>query len=529
MSVRVRFAPSPTGQLHVGALRDALFKFLFARHHEGVNILRIEDTDRARYSAESEKEIIEALKWVRIGFDEGPHIGGPNAPYHQSARKEAGIYAEQIKPLMDKGLAYKAFETSEELDAMREYQKINKQPQGYFGGVWRDASAEQVAAAEAEGRPFVVRLKMPRDTVIAIDDAIRGRIEWNSSDVDDPVLLKADGMPTYHFAAMVDDHLMGITHIIRGEEWISSAPKHAWLFDAFGWERPVFVHCPVIKGKDGKKLSKRHGATNVLDYRSLGYLPEALINFVALIGWAPGGDRELMTEAELIEAFDLHGLQPSPGLFDLDKLRWMNGHYIREKAASDLLDEVVAYASDDAVQAFWNTYLPSEDEPIAVQGNPLEVGEKLRVLADVANKDREYALGAVQLEQERVQTLADFGDACHFFFVDEPAMDPKAVDKWFGHPHVPGLFDFLTERLSAPREPVPGFESVDTASVEWCEGMIRQYAEDHGFEKLGPVVHPTRVALTGKTVGPGLFELMSLLGPRRMLARLARARAMISE
>ena len=263
MSVRVRFAPSPTGMLHVGALRDALHKFLLARHEGGCNILRIEDTDRTRYNADSENEFVDTLRWAGIVFDEGPHVGGPFAPYRQSERKAAGIYAEWIDVLLKKGHAYKAFETPEELAEMRKFQELNKESTGYFGGRWREASPEQVAEAEAAGKPFVIRQRIPRGTTIAIEDVIRGRVEWNSDDVDDPVLIKADGMPTYHFAAIVDDHLMGITHTMRGEEWLSSAPKHACLFDQFGWDRPLFVHCPVIVGNDGNKLSKRHGATRV--------------------------------------------------------------------------------------------------------------------------------------------------------------------------------------------------------------------------------------------------------------------------
>lgn len=528
MSVRVRFAPSPTGRLHVGALRTALFDFLFARRQGGVNILRIEDTDRSRYSPEAEVEFIDALKWAGVDFDEGPHVGGPHAPYRQSDRKEAGIYAKLIDELMKKGHAYRAFETPEELDEMRQYQQINKQPVGYYGGNWRDAPAAKVEEAVGQGRPHVIRLRMPRDTKLVMDDAIRGRIEWDTNDVDDPVLIKADGMPTYHFAAMVDDHLMDITHVIRGEEWISSCPKHIWLLDAFGWSRPIFVHCPVIVGKDGKKLSKRHGATSVLDYRSMGFLPSALKNFVALIGWAPGGDREVMSEAELIEAFGLDGLQPSPGRFDFEKLLWMNGHHIRMHDSAELLNDIVEYAQRDETGPFWLAYTAEPGEPPPVKSEPAEVPGKLALLVQAARERPEVAVQAVKLEQERVETLADFGDACAFFFQEEPPVDRKAAEKWFSQPHVPALYDFLIERLTAPRAAVGGPVDEDHASVEWCESMIREFAEEHGFEKLGPVVHPTRVALTGRTVGPGLFELMSVLGPRRMVERLRRAKALLA-
>src|SRR5688500_4474248 len=283
MSVRVRFAPSPTGRLHVGALRTALFDHLFAKKHGGANIYRVEDTDRNRYSPDAEKEFVEALAWAGVTFDEGPHLGGPHSPYRQSERKEAGIYDIWIKQLLDQGDAYKAFDTKEALDEMRQYQEMNKLPIGYFGGEWRDASTEAVEKAEREGKTHVIRLKLPRGKKIVLQDVIRGRLEWDSDTIDDQVLIKADGMPTYHFAATVDDHLMGISHVIRGEEWVSSAPKHGRLYEAFGWEQPIWVHCPTVVGKDGKKLSKRHGATSVLDYRAMGFLPEALRNFIALV------------------------------------------------------------------------------------------------------------------------------------------------------------------------------------------------------------------------------------------------------
>ncbi len=509
MSVRVRFAPSPTGMLHVGALRDALFKYLYARHEGGTNIFRIEDTDRTRYVADSEAEFVESLRWVGIDFQEGPHVGGPFGPYRQSERKEAGIYDKWIQELMKLGHAYKAFETSEELEEMREYQQINKQQIGYYGGAWRDAKPEQVAEIEAAGKPYVIRQRIPRGQTIVIEDLIRGRIEWDSDTVDDPVLIKADGMPTYHFASMVDDHLMEITHIIRGEEWISSAPKHACLFDAFGWQRPIFVHCPVIKGKDGKKLSKRHGATRVLDYRAEGYLPDALINFVALIGWSPGGDLEMMNRDELVREFTLDGLQPSPGMFDMDKLRSMNGDYIRATSIDDLFEALMVYAENPETDSYWENYEPEGDLKIDAPA----IRSALQTLVKAAVADPVYAKQAVQLEQERVTTFADFGLATEFFFLDEPPMDEKAMDKYFRAEYVRELFTTL----------LGIFEDKLEMSVEECEKVVRDYVAAKEFEKPGPVVHPVRVALTGKTFGPGLFELMSLLGPQRMMARLRRA------
>lgn len=509
MSVRVRFAPSPTGLLHVGALRTVVFDALFAKKHGGTLILRIEDTDRSRYNPDSEQEFVDSLRWVGVEFDEGPHVGGEYGPYRQSERKEAEIYAPYVEELLAKGAAYKAFDTPEELEQMREFQRINKMATGYFGGEWRDASAERVAEAEAEGRPFVVRLKIPHGVTIVGEDVVRGRLEWEGDTVDDPVLIKADGMPTYHFAAMVDDHLMGITHVFRGEEWISSFPKHIALFDAFGWEKPVFVHCPVIVGSDGKKLSKRHGATRVLDYAAEGYLPHALANFVALIGWSPGDEREVMSAEELAAAFRLEGIQASPGRFDIEKLRWMNGVGIRGLSAEELVAMVRGFLADPWTLEFWRGKEREEGE----KDDPAAVLRGLERLGSALESDEGYARAALLLEQERVTRLADFGLACEFFFVEEVEFDEKATAKWWGEGHVRGLYSDMVTVLEGRGE----------VSVAECEGLVKDWAAGNGFEKIGPVVHPTRVALTGKTVGPGLFELMSVLGAERMRARFARA------
>lgn len=492
----------------------ALYCELFARKHGGQVLLRIEDTDRTRYDANSEAEFIETLRWVGIEFDEGPHVGGPHAPYRQSERKEAGIYAEAIQTLLAQGLAYKAFDTPEELQELREFQQINKMPTGYFGGDWRDADPAKVAEAESAGRPFVIRLKIPRNEKISYQCPIRGLLEWDSNLIDDPVLIKADGMPTYHFAAMVDDHLMEITHVFRGEEWISSLPKHLVLFDAFGWEKPLFVHCPVIVGKDGKKLSKRHGATRVLDYAAEGYLNHVLQNFVALIGWAPGEDREVMTREEMIQAFSIEGIQPSPGKFDLDKLRWMNGLAIREQSVDELFSTLQSFLAFPYTLEYWQSAEANPDFP--KDPLPKDVLQGLQGLIEAIKSDAAYVKQAIELEQERCNRLADFGHKCRFFFIDQVEFDEKAVEKWFGEAHVKPL-------LLSIKDAVNGKESI---SIEECESLVRGYGESNGFEKLGPVVHPLRIALTGTTTGPGLFELMSVLGPAKMSARLDRAAEM---
>lgn len=514
MAVRVRFAPSPTGMLHVGALRTALYDSLLARKHGGQNILRVEDTDRNRYNEDSEREFIRTLKWVGIEFDEGPHVGGPFGPYRQSERKAAGLYQPWVEKLLQLGHAYRAFETPEELEEMREIQQINKQPTGYFGGSWRDASAAKVL--EMGDTPYVVRQRVPRGKKIVTEDFVRGRVEFDSDTLPDPVLIKADGMPTYHFAAMVDDHLMEITHVLRGEEWLSSAPFHMLLFEQFGWEKPVFVHCPVIVDKSGKKLSKRHGATRVLDYAAHGCLKGALKNFIALIGWSPGNDQEIFSEDELVAAFDLRGLQPSPGRFDVEKMRWLNGHAIREMQPEKLLATLLEFIDNSYTSAYWSQEaldLERETAPSGLLPGDGPILERLHRVKQAAVENRAYVLAALKETQERVQTLVEFGEALEFFLVDEPPMDVKAAEKWLSQEHVRELFDWILAKLAETR--------VETA--EHYESMLRGYQTHKGLDKLGPVVHPTRVALTGKTTGPGLFELMAVLGHDRIAKRLRRA------
>jgi glutamyl-tRNA synthetase len=513
MSVRVRYAPSPTGSPHVGNIRTALFDFLFARHNQGVNVLRIEDTDRTRYVEGTEQEIQESLRYVGVSWDEGPDQGGPFAPYRQSERKEAGLYQPIIDQLLQDGHAYWAFDTSEELTEMREYQQINKQPVGYFGGMWRDATEAQVEKAKAEGKPGVIRLRVPRDETLVLQDGIRGRVEFDSNTVDDPVLIKADGMPTYHFAAMADDHLMEITHVFRGEEWISSAPKHVQFFNALGWEPPIFVHVPQIKGKDGKKLSKRHGDTACLDFRRKGVLGEALANFISLIGWAPGDDREVLPMEQMIEAFDIKGIQPSPGVFDLEKLTWMNGHYIRSLSVGDLFERVSAYASNEET----HRYLQKQEVEERKE-DPKMVSKKLSLLADAAKGQPELVKQAVALEQERVTDLAEFGPACDFFVMDDFDYEEKGVKKWKGQEHIPAMFDALCQKVKA----------ASTHDEAFFEKAIRDYAQEAGIEKLGPVVHPVRIALTGRTFGPGLWQLMAVLGPDKVCERLQRGKEVLA-
>lgn len=492
--VRVRYAPSPTGSPHVGNIRTALFNYLMARRHGGKFVVRIEDTDRAREVPGALEDILESLRWLGIEWDEGPEAGGPYAPYFQSERLR--IYQDIAAQLVESGHAYKCFCTQEELDEMREYQRINKLPTGYDRRCRKKTAAES-AALEKEGRPFVVRLAIPLGGKTVFEDAIRGKVEYENALIDDQVLLKSDGWPTYHLANVVDDHLQEITHVIRGEEWISSTPKHVALYEYMGWQPPIFAHAPVIKGPDGSKLSKRHGDTRCLDYREKGFLGAAVANFIALIGWSPKNDQEIMSIEEMSEAFSIDGIQPSPGVFDIQKLHWMNGVYIRSLTPTQLYETVKAYDVATTDEDYLNS--PARQ----LLHNAFE------------NESEEYVQGALVLEQERVRLLSDFAEATAFFFASEPTMDEEGFSRWKAAPH----FDDLLKTIAAEA----GGRS--ELSVEDAEHLVSAAAESLGLAKRADAIHPIRIALTGRTKGPGLFELMSLLGPKRIAERAERARA----
>ncbi|MBA3725065.1 MAG: glutamate--tRNA ligase [Armatimonadetes bacterium] len=490
--VRVRYAPSPTGSPHVGNIRTALFNYLMAQHSGGKFVVRIEDTDRAREVPGALEDILESLRWLGIEWDEGPEIGGPFAPYFQSQR--LNLYQSFAQELIDSGNAYKCFCTPEILDGMRDYQRINKLPTGYDRRC-RKLSKEEVTAKEADEMPPVVRLAMPLEGKTLFEDAVRGKVEYENALIDDQVLLKSDGWPTYHLANVVDDHLQEITHVIRGEEWISSTPKHIHLYNSFGWELPVFAHAPVIKGPDGTKLSKRHGDTRCLDYREKGFLGAAVANFIALIGWSPKNDQEIMSIQDLADAFAISGIQPSPGVFDIQKLHWMNGVHIRSLSPSQLYESVKAFESRT-----------TDEEYLA---NPARA--KLNMALEAGDPD--YVRGSLVLEQERVKLLTDFADATEFFFDDNPPIDPDAAAKWRPQRHVEQLLHLVHRDLD-------GHSSL---TVEECEKLVDDAVAELHLEKRSDAIHPLRLALTGRTKGPGLFELMALLGPERMRRRIESA------
>lgn len=495
MSVRVRYAPSPTGSPHVGNLRTAIYDWLLARKEGGQFITRLEDTDRSpeRYVPEGIYDIEASLRFLGILPDEWWVSGGPHSPYVQSQRLPR--YQELAARLVQEGKAYRCYCTKERLDAMRREQQERGLPTGYDRRC-RYLSVEDRARYEKQGLASVVRLAMPMEGATVLHDLIRGSIEYENRLQDDQVLLKSDGYPTYFLACAVDDHDMGITHVLRGDDWLSSAPKLIQVFRALGFEPPKFVHLPLIVGPDKKKLSKRHGATQFSWFVEQGYLPEALLNFLALLGWSAGDEnRELFTISELIERFSLEGLTEHPAVFDYDKLKWMNGHYIRHSEPGRIIGLCLPYLR----KAGLIPDAPAPDAPDAEK-------EKYRV------EVLEYVRRVIPLEIERIKVLSEVVELVGFFFqeLDFPTgYDERAVTKWFGVAH---LKPMLEKEIAA-------YDALSEWTVEGLETATRALAEDLGV-KFAEVVHPTRVAATGRTVGPGLFETLWALGKPRTLSRL---------
>ena len=439
--IRTRFAPSPTGDPHVGNIRTALFTWLFARGQDGKFILRIEDTDQAREVEGSVEAIMEGLRWLGLDWDEGPEVGGDYGPYFQSERLEH--YQSAADRLIEAGHAYR-FE---------------------------------------DERGSAVKFAMPKDGSTAVSDVIRGRVEFDNSLIDDFVILKSDGFPTYHLASVVDDQLMRISHVIRGEGWLSSAPRHVCLYDAFGWQAPEFVHLPDILASGGGKLSKRHGAVSVNEYRQLGYLPHALVNFLALLGWSFDDKTELFTNDELIEAFSLERVSKSGAIFNLDKLDWMNGHYIREAKDAEIADALLDY---------WRRYPAAELPP---------------------EPDRETLVQIVPLIKERLKTLADAAERIPFFFSDDFDYEPSEL--------IQRKMDEggTLRALNAAVEVVGGVDPFDGTTLE---AKLRSLADDLDI-KVGQLLGTLRVATSGLKVSPPLFESLEILGRERVVRDLNRA------
>ncbi|PKH49906.1 glutamate--tRNA ligase [Tenacibaculum sp. Bg11-29] len=497
-NVRVRFAPSPTGPLHIGGVRTALFNYLFAKKHNGTFVLRIEDTDQTRYVANAEQYIIDALKWCNIPFDEGPGNNEKFGPYRQSERKE--LYKTYATELIDKDWAYYAFDTTEELDAHRKNHEENGKTFTYN---WHNReklnsslalSADEVKAKLAAGDKYVVRFKTPQDETLILEDEIRGKIKIDTNVLDDKVLFKSDGMPTYHLANIVDDHLMEISHVIRGEEWLPSLPLHVLLYRAFDWESPKFAHLPLILKPVGKgKLSKRDGDklgfpvfpleyTNEKSgdvsrgYKEDGYFNDAFINMLALLGWNPGTEQEIFSLEELVDAFDLSRVSKSGAKFSPDKTNWFNQQYLQQKTNEELTTLYTPILSEKGITT-----------------------------------DVEYTTKVVSLIKERATFVADFWELSSFFFVNPTEYDEKAAKKQWKD-----TTGALMEELTTVISKIEDF-TIENTQID-IKGWIT--AKEIGF---GKVMQPLRLSLVGKLAGPDLFDIMTMIGKENTIARIKNA------
>lgn len=488
---RVRYAPSPTGDPHVGNIRTALFNWLYARHTGGQFILRIEDTDQARIADGALESIMDSLNWLGLEWDEGPGVGGPHAPYIQSERHATGIYSDAAERLIAAGNAYYCYCTPEELTEMRQEQQRLKKPPRYNGRCRQLTESDHRAK---EGARRVVRFAMPEDgPPIVVDDIIRGEVSFDPALLDDFILLKSDGFPTYHLANTVDDHLMDISHVLRADEWLSSTPRHLLLYKALGYEPPLFCHLPLILGPDRARLAKRHGATSALDYRDKGYLPDVMVNFLALLGWSLDDKTEIISRQELVRHFSLERVGKSPSIFDQDKLSWMSGIYLRQMSEVELAQRL-----SEAV----NSYL--KDHPTPVHAEP--TAESLRAL--------------VPLLQERLKTVApdEVWDLCEPFLVEMPEYDRSLlVQKGMDTESTRAALLAVSNAVGA----------VTPFDAETLEGVLRPLAEELQL-KTRELFGTIRVAVTGRTAAPPLFDTLAVLGKERVLSRLGHVVTILS-
>jgi glutamyl-tRNA synthetase len=476
--VRVRFAPSPTGYLHVGGARTALFNYLFARRHGGVFVLRIEDTDRERSTEESVTAITEGLHWLGLHWDEGPGANGAHGPYFQSER--LSLYAEWAERLFREGNAYRCFCDPEELKRRREEALSRGEPPRY-NRKCLSLSREESEARVARGEPHALRFLMP-DGETSWVDGVRDEVSFQNSVLDDLVILRADRHPTYNFSAVIDDHTMEITHILRGDDHVSNTPRQIRIYRALGWEPPHFAHIPMILGPDGTRLSKRQGATSVTEFRDQGFLPEAMVNFLALLGWAYDGEREIFTLEELTQVFSLERVSKNPAIFNYEKLEWMNGEYFRALPLARRTDLVVEHT------------------------------RATRTVPESALRDREFMERAVEAVGERMKRPQQFLDYSAYLFVDRVEPDPGA---WA---------ELQAKREAAPRlrKLADVLASATPFEHDALEQATRGLAARDGV-KAGEVIMPARIALTGKKVTPGIFDVMLLLGRERTIRRLKEA------
>lgn len=462
--MRVRFAPSPTGPLHIGGARSALFNWLMARKTGGQFIVRIEDTDLERSSRESEQNILASLRWLGLNWDEGIEVGGPHGPYRQTERLD--LYREAAEKLLAQGQAYYCYCSEEELEAERE-QLLAKGELPRYLGKCRHLTPAERAAKEAEGIKPVIRFRVPEGEKVVIDDLVRGQVVFETDGIGDFVIVKSDGIPTYNFAVVIDDSAMEITHVIRGEEHLSNTPRQILLYQALGLKSPQFAHVSLILGKDRTKMSKRHGSTAVEQYKKMGYLPEALVNFLVLLGWAPQGENEIFSLEELIQEFSLDRVAKSPAVFDMDKLNYLNGYYIRHSAP----ERIAELARPFLVEAGLN---PPE-------------GEKY--------------LWLIQAVQERINCLAEVVEAVQVFYQDEVKFEDEAAREVLKQEQVPAVLAALLHKLEENPAPTP----------EEAKGVLKTLTKEL---KLGgkQVYMPIRIALTGQAHGPELYFLLAILG-----------------
>jgi glutamyl-tRNA synthetase len=490
VTVRTRYAPSPTGVPHVGNIRTAIFSYLLARHFGGQFILRIEDTDRARLVPDAVEKIIESLRWLGMDYDEGPLAGGPHGPYVQSERLDG--YRAAADRLIAQGDAYQCWCSPERLDRVREEQQRAKLPPKYDRRC-RDpqGQAESRAEAMAAGAAgHVVRFKTPLEGAVTLHDAIHGDTTFDLATLDDFVILKSDGFPTYHLAYIVDDADMRITHVLRGDEWIPSAPRHMLMYRALAIEPPVIAHTPRILGPDGTKLSKRHGATSVFDYRDQGYLPDALFNFLALVGWSYDVKTEIMSRDELIERFTLERIVKNPAIFNVEKLTWMNGVYLRDVLSPDDLTDLF-------VETLERDLPPDIARPIS----------------------RDLVAQIAPLIRERVKLLSEVEGYCDFFFTDDLSY---TTDDLLGK----AFRDRAADARSTLESAVSFLDPITDWTHDVIESALRSLAEERAL-KPGDLFSLVRVAVTGKRVTPPLFESMEIVGRDRTLTRLRAAIAML--
>lgn len=481
MTVRVRIAPSPTGYLHVGTARAALYNWLFARGRDGSFVLRSDDTDSERNSPEYRADIVASLRWLGLDWDEGIEVGGPHEPYQQSLRFDR--YRQVAMDLLERGLAYYSFATSEQLDEFRRDAQAAGRTPAYDGRFKVDPA--MAATRVANGEPAPIRLAVPRPGVTTFHDAVRDEVIFDHEQVDDFVILRSDGSPTYHLASTVDDVDFGITHVIRGEDILSSTPKHIILTEAMGAQPPTYGHLALLMGPDGKKLSKRHGHTALNAYRDAGILPEAMVNYLALLGWSPGEDETIVTRDEMVKRFDLDDVTKNPTIFDNDKLEWMNGVYIRELSAASFIEMI-----NPLVESAMDRGLDSSEQ------------ERLAAIAPHV--------------QERTKRLTDVAPQVAFLF-DQPTYDDDSWNKVMTKPEAAAALPAATAALDALGDWSTG--SIETA--------LRTMLEDNELSARKGL-QPIRVAVSGSTVSPPLFESIEVLGREETMQRLATAQQRIS-